>query len=70
MTRDPWQGYVHKSLLMPLGMEAMGYAADTVMPTVIITDAQHNIIWLDETDNYRVRPEPETFLRVIDSALN
>ncbi len=55
---------------LPLGMEAMGYAADTVMPTVIITDAQHNIIWLDETDNYRVRPEPETFLRVIDSALN
>lgn len=22
VTRDPWQGYVHKSLLMPLGMEA------------------------------------------------
>jgi peroxiredoxin len=53
---------------LPLGMEAMGYSSDTVMPTVIITDAQHTIIWLDETDNYRVRPEPDTFLRVIDAS--
>jgi hypothetical protein len=36
------------------------------MPTVIITDEQGKIIFADLTDNYRVRPEPETFLRVLD----
>lgn len=59
-------GIYHKRGL-PLGMEAMGYSPDTVLPTVIITDAQHTIIWLDVTDNYRVRPEPDTFLHVIDT---
>jgi peroxiredoxin len=54
---------------LPLGLEAMGYDADTVMPTVVITDKQHNIIWLHETDNYRVRPEPEVFLQAIDTAM-
>ncbi len=53
---------------LPIGMEKMGYSADTVLPTVIITDADKNIIWLHETDNYRVRPEPQTFLDAIDAA--
>jgi beta-lactamase superfamily II metal-dependent hydrolase len=35
------------------------------MPTVIITDKQGTVVWTHETDNYRVRPEPETFLEVI-----
>ena len=53
---------------LPTGLEALGYDSDTVMPTVIITDAQHTIIYADQTDNYRVRPEPATFLRVLAEA--
>lgn len=48
----------------PRGLEILGYESDTVMPTAILTDAQGKIIFCDQTDNYRVRPEPETFLRV------
>lgn len=53
---------------LPTGLEALGYDSDTVMPTVIITDADHRIIYADQTDNYRVRPEPETFLQVLADA--
>ena len=35
------------------------------MPTVIITEAGGRILWVDETDNYRVRPEPQTYLDVL-----
>jgi hypothetical protein len=35
------------------------------MPTVIIVDKEGKILWTHETDNYRVRPEPETFLQVL-----
>ncbi len=52
---------------IPAGFQVMGYDSDTVLPTVIITDAQGKIVFADLTDNYRVRPEPETFLKVIDS---
>ncbi len=51
---------------VPLGMP--GYGADTVFPTVIVTDAEGRILLADETDNYRVRPEPETFLAALDAA--
>ena len=50
----------------PMGMEMLGYESDTVYPTVVMTDARRRIIFVDQTDNYRVRPEPETFLRVLD----
>ena len=49
----------------PKGMEVLGYDSDTVMPTVLITDKTGNIIFADLTDNYRVRPEPETFINVL-----
>jgi peroxiredoxin len=51
---------------VPLGIT--GYDPDTVMPTVIITDATGRIIFLDQTDNYRVRPEPSTFIAALESA--
>ncbi len=54
---------------VPFGLEMLGYEADTVLPTVILTDAEGVVRWVDETDNYRVRPEPETFLRVLDERL-
>ncbi len=50
----------------PAGFQLMGYDSDTILPTVIITNANGKIIFVDLTDNYQVRPEPETFLRVID----
>ena len=43
----------------------LGYDSDTVMPTVIITGKDGKIVWTHETDNYRVRPEPDTFLEVL-----
>ncbi|MCF6360201.1 MAG: peroxiredoxin family protein [Cyclobacteriaceae bacterium] len=51
----------------PLGMEIFGYTSETVLPTVIITDEAGEIIYLDQTDNYRIRPEPSTFLKVLDN---
>jgi peroxiredoxin len=44
-----------------------GYEADSVLPTVIITDPKRRIIFADMTDNYRVRPEPSTFLAALDA---
>lgn len=54
---------------LPLGLGLLGYSADTVYPTVIITDAGGRVIFADQTDNYRVRPEPDTYLRVFREAL-
>ncbi|MGR9053844.1 MAG: peroxiredoxin family protein [Gammaproteobacteria bacterium] len=50
---------------LPMGMQMMGYASETVLPTVIITDQSGKVVWKDETDNYRIRPEPDTYLAVI-----
>jgi len=49
----------------PMGLQALGYGNDTAMPTVIITDPEGTILFADETDNYRVRPEPGLFLEII-----
>jgi peroxiredoxin len=57
-------GITH-SFGVPMGMQVLGYDSETVMPTVIITDTGGRILWVDETDNYRVRPEPETYLSVL-----
>ncbi len=51
---------------LPFGFQALGYDSDTVMPTIIITDKHGKILFADLTDNYRVRPEPSTFLKVLD----
>ncbi len=45
----------------PMGMQVLGYDSDTVMPTVILTDERGTIVYSDQTDNYRVRPEPGSF---------
>jgi peroxiredoxin len=50
---------------VPIG-NIPGYGEDTVLPTVIITDEHGKIIFLDQTDNFRIRPEPSTFLQVLD----
>ena len=51
---------------IPAGFQVLGYDSDTVLPTVIITDTKGKIVFSDLTDNYRMRPEPETLLKVID----
>lgn len=51
---------------LPAGLQALGYDSDTVFPTVILTDATGTIVFADLTDNYRIRPEPQTFLRIAD----
>ena len=59
-------GIVHR-FGTPMGLQALGYGNDTAMPTVIITDPDGTILFADETDNYRVRPEPGLFLEIIRS---
>lgn len=54
---------------LPMGLQALGYDSDTVMPTVVMTNNKGEIIFADLTDNYRVRPEPEDFLKVFDAQL-
>ena len=41
----------------PMGLQILGYESDSVLPTLLITDAKGSIIFSDQTDNYRVRPE-------------
>ena len=41
----------------PMGLQILGYESDSVLPTMLITDAKGSIIFSDQTDNYRVRPE-------------
>lgn len=58
-------GIIHENGL-PFGFQSFGYESDVIMPTVVITDKNNKIIFSDLTDNYRVRPEPHTFLKIID----
>ena len=50
---------------LPMGMQMLGYDSDTVLPTVIITGKDGKIVWTHETDNYRIRPEPDVYLDVL-----
>ena len=50
---------------LPMGMQVMGYDSETVLPTVIVTDANGKVMWVHETDSYRIRPEPDTYLEVL-----
>lgn len=44
------------------------YASDTIMPTVIAASASGTILYSDETDNYRVRPEPDVYISILRRA--
>jgi peroxiredoxin len=48
---------------VPLGLA--GYGRDTVFPTVLVTDAKGRVAYADQTDNYRLRPEPGDFIDVL-----
>ena len=49
---------------VPVGITG-GYDPHTVMPTVVVSNANGTIVFSDQTDNYRVRPEPDVFLAIL-----
>jgi peroxiredoxin len=51
----------------PLGAAA-GFAADSAMPTVVVTNASGTILFSDQTDIYRVRPEPDIYISILRRA--
>lgn len=52
---------------IPAGMEILGYDSDTVLPTSILVDAEGVVFYDDQTDSYRIRPEPEDYLAAFDA---
>jgi peroxiredoxin len=52
---------------VPVGMPG-DYSPDTVLPTLIVTNEKGTILFSDQTDNYRVRPEPDIFLAILRRA--
>lgn len=49
----------------PAGLEVLGYDSDTVMPTVLILDGEGRLSYQHLTDNYRLRPEPSLYIKVL-----
>lgn len=49
----------------PAGMEALGYPADAALPTVIVVDAEGTIKFIEVAENYRLRPDPDTYLKYL-----
>jgi len=52
---------------VPVGIPG-GYSPDTVLPTLVVCNDKGTIIFSDQTDNYRVRPEPDVFLAILRRA--
>jgi peroxiredoxin len=52
---------------IPAGAAA-GYARVGAMPTTIVTNASGTILFTDQTDNYRVRPEPDVYISILRRA--
>lgn len=52
---------------LPMGLQVLGYESAVPMPTVLLT-RKNQIVWQHQTDDYRIRPEPEVFLRLIEEA--
>ena len=42
--------------------------SDTVLPTLLVTNQRGTILFADQTDNYRVRPDPEVILAILRRA--
>jgi peroxiredoxin len=59
-------GLVHRFGL-PMGFQALGYASDSVYPTVVAIDEKGVIIYNDQTTNYRIRPEPQELMKIFTS---
>ncbi len=48
------------------GTELLGYKPDVAYPTTLIINAAGRILYSDQTDNYRLRPEPSEFIQVLE----
>ncbi len=59
-------GILHKSGT-PAGMHLFGYHKDTVYPTLIICDEDGKILFSHETNNFRYRPDPKMYMKILDS---
>ncbi len=49
---------------LPMGFQVLGYESHSVYPTIIALNDRGEIIYSDQTSNYRVRPEPEELLKL------
>jgi peroxiredoxin len=49
---------------VPFGL-VKKYGSDSLMPTLVVTNAQNTIVFTDQTNNYRVRPEPDVYLSIL-----
>ena len=58
-------GILHKSGT-PAGLHLFGYHSDTVYPTLIICNEQGEILFTHETNNFRYRPDPRMYLKILD----
>ena len=54
-------GITHQAGL-PLGLQVFGYDTNTVFPTLIVIDQNGKIVFVDQTENYRIRPELDVVL--------
>ena len=52
---------------VPLGVPG-NFAPLTVLPTVIAVNASGTIVYVDQTDNYLVRPEPAVYVSILRRA--
>ncbi|MDR3084372.1 MAG: redoxin domain-containing protein [Streptomyces sp.] len=57
---------IHHDDGVPVGIP--GYDPDTVLPTVVVTDADGTVVFVHQSDNYRVRPTPDTILTALHQA--
>ena len=63
-----WQLNIVNEGGTPAGMAALGYDSETIFPTVLLTNTAGELVYVDLTENYCVRPEPDEFLRIINEA--
>ena len=49
----------------PAGLEALGYPTDAALPTVIVVDENGIIRFIEVASNYRLRPDPESYLKYL-----
>ena len=50
----------------PRGFEVLGFDSDNVLPTLVVLDKEGIIRFADLTDNYRMRPEPSQYLKLLE----
>lgn len=51
---------------VPAGLRLLGHGQHTIMPTLVVTNRDGDVVFVDQSDNYRLRPAPQTFLKVLD----